>query len=113
MSILRFCVVVVTLFFNILTLLSKEIYVSTKGNDLFPGTKDQPVASLFGARDLIRQLRNAGSANEEYRVIIADGTYFMNEPLILTELDSGSEAYPLTFYCRSGSKSGIFRRNKN
>ena len=39
--------------FICMNLSSKEIYISTKGNNLNPGTKVQPLANMEGARDHI------------------------------------------------------------
>jgi len=86
-----------------MNLSAKNIYVSTKGNDRNPGTKEQPLASLYGARDLIRRLRTTETLKEEVCVVVADGTYFMNEPLLLTELDSGSEGAMVTFKAEEGA----------
>ena len=84
--------------------LAREIYISTKGSDSNPGTKDQPLASLKGARDYLRQLRASGKLNEGAKVIITDGTYFITEPLTLTELDSGTEGAPVIFVAEEGAK---------
>jgi len=89
--------------FLCLNLSAKDIYISTKGNNLNPGTKVQPLANLEGARDLIRQLRNSGNLNEEVRVMVDNGIYFMNEPLLLTDQDSGTETFPLIFRAEEGA----------
>ena len=96
MNILRYCFLAIATIYS-LNLSAKEIYVSTKGNDRNPGTKVQPLSSLYGARDLIRVLRKIENLNEEVRVIVGDGLYFMYEPLILNEQDSGTENAPVTF----------------
>jgi hypothetical protein len=36
-------------------------------------------------------------------VVVADGRYFMTEPLLLTEEDSGSEAFPVVFRAEEGA----------
>ena len=86
-----------------LDLSAKEIYVSASGNDQNPGTKAQPLSSLYGARDLIRHLRKVENLNEEVRVIVANGTYLMKEPLILTEEDAGSDNAQVIFVAEVGS----------
>jgi hypothetical protein len=68
-----------------------------------PGTKIQPLASLNGARDLIRQLRSLGKLNEEVRVIVSNGMYFMTEPLLLTDQDSGTETFPVIYRAEEGA----------
>ena len=96
MSIIRCCFLALAAIYS-LNLSAKEIYVSTKGNDHNPGTKALPLSSLYGARDLIRVLRKTENLNESVRVIVGDGMYFMNEPLILNEQDSGTENAPVIF----------------
>lgn len=83
---------------------ARDIYVSTTGNDRNPGTKEQPLASLYGARDLIRNLRTTEDLNEGMRVIVATGTYFMDKPLILTNEDSGKEGALVTFTAAEGAE---------
>lgn len=86
-----------------LNLSAKEIYVSASGNDQNPGTKAQPLSSLYGARDLIRHLRKVENLKEEVRVFVANGTYLMKEPLILTEEDAGSDNAPVIFIAEVGA----------
>ena len=86
-----------------LNLSAKEIYVSASGNDQNPGTKAQPMSSLIGARDLIRHLRKVENLKEEVRIIVANGTYLMKEPLILTEEDAGSDNAPVIFIAEVGA----------
>lgn len=103
MNILRFCLSTLAAFYC-LDLSAREIYISTTGDDQNPGTKEQPLASLSGARDVIRSLRATENLQEEIRVIVADGTYFMHESVLFTDLDSGSEDAPLTFTAAEGAK---------
>jgi hypothetical protein len=60
------------------------IYLAPNGLDDNPGTKEQPLASLTGARDLIRGLNSLDTV----RVSIAPGDYFMNAPLELFSQDN-------------------------
>lgn len=79
-------------------LYAQDIYVSTNGNDQNIGTKDKPVATLEGARDLIRQykatydLRKGGIT-----VWIGSGQYDQNKPFILNEHDSGEPGAPIVW----------------
>ena len=59
-----------------------QIYVSPKGNDKAPGTKERPVQTLARARDLTR-------AQEKKEVLLAAGVYRLREPLLLSQQDSG------------------------
>jgi hypothetical protein len=82
----------------------KNIYVSTEGNDLNPGTREKPLCSLTGARNLIRQLRATEKLKEAINVVVADGKYIMSNTLYLNELDSGSEDAPVTFIAEEGAR---------
>lgn len=85
----------ILLFAAIQTGIARDIFVSTGGNDNNPGTQNQPVASLNGAKTLIRQLKATG-LKTDFRIVVAKGTYFMTEPLVLSPEDSGTEAAPFT-----------------
>jgi parallel beta-helix repeat protein len=102
MELRRLYILTLTLLFN-LNLSALDIYIAPSGNDQNPGTKNAPLASLKGARDLIRQLRSSGKLNEEIRVLVANGIYFMTEPLVLTDQDSGSENFPVIFMAETGA----------
>jgi hypothetical protein len=102
MQLRRFYILTLTILFN-LNLLARDIYVAPTGSDQNPGTKKVPLASLHGARDLIRQLRSSGKINEGFRVIISNGVYLMTEPLLLTDQDSGTENFPVIFVAEVGA----------
>jgi hypothetical protein len=87
-----------------LRLSAHDLYVSPTGNDGNPGTASLPLGSLTGARDAIRSLRANGGLQGEVKVIIAGGTYFMQEPLLLTAADAGSAASPVVFMAAPGEK---------
>lgn len=98
----RFFTLILAVIFS-LNLSARDFFVATNGSDQNPGTKIQPLASLNGARDLIRQLRSLGKLNEEVRVMVANGMYFMTEPLLLTNQDSGTETFPVIYRAEDGN----------
>jgi hypothetical protein len=73
------------------------LHVSPKGKDSNPGTAAYPLASLTGARDRLRQLRNAGKLHDTVVVLVAAGEYYMNEPLTLTDEDGGTKEKPVVY----------------
>ncbi len=79
------------------------VYVSPSGSDAGDGSKDQPVASLTGARDALRRLR-AGGMTGPARVVVADGTYRFTQPLVLTPEDGGTEAAPVRYEAAPGAR---------
>jgi len=55
---------------------AQNIYVDRQGNDRFPGTKEQPVATLEAARDLIRKFKSFNDLPDSgITVWINEGTY--------------------------------------
>lgn len=79
-------IVLFSFFLCFIRILSSQtiIYVSVNGHDSAPGTKEQPVGSLTSALECIRKM----PGNEPVTVRIASGTYYMDQPLRLTEKDS-------------------------
>jgi hypothetical protein len=98
----RFCAF---LFFIVISLpgFSRTIYVSPKGNDRNNGTLGKPLATLTGARDLLRQWKANGRLTEAVQVIILPGNYYMKAPLRLEPADSGSAGAPVSFQGRGGT----------
>ena len=80
-------------------------YISPDGYDGWTGRlrttngagTDGPLGSLVGARDAIRALKRGGPLKAPVRVIVLDGTYQMTEPLVLTEADGGTAAFPVVY----------------
>lgn len=70
-----------------------DIYVSPTGNDLNPGSKEQPLATLQAAlrkaRDLRRQ--NDASIKDGIHIRLYSGTYTIYETIVLRPEDSGTE----------------------
>ena len=89
-----------------------EIYVAPNGNDVWSGKLEQPntnrsdgpKATLVGARDAIRKLKNTRTLSEPIRVIVADGRYPILAPLELNPEDGGSEKAPISYEAKSGAK---------
>jgi hypothetical protein len=57
----------------------------------------------MGARDAVRRLRAAGNTGP-VRVVVADGTYRVAEPLVLTPEDGGSAEAPVRYEAAPGAK---------
>ena len=81
------------------------LYVATDGDDSWSGRParptaartDGPLASLQGARNALRRVREAGAVAGPVRVVVADGTYTLTAPLRLTPEDSGTADRPVAF----------------
>jgi hypothetical protein len=79
------------------------VHVAPTGDDAVDGSRARPVASLIGARDAVRRLRAAGRSGP-VRVVVADGTYHVAEPLVLTPEDGGSAEAPVRYEAAPGAK---------
>ena len=88
-----------------------NIYVNPNGNDAHSGKlaevnaqrTDGPLATLAAARDAVRRLRTAGRLPGPVKIIVAGGTYTIEEPLVLTPQDSGTAAAPITYAAAKGA----------
>ena len=82
-----------------------KLYVAKNGNDAWSGllaapnktNTDGPLATLRGARDAVRILKSSGEPVSSITVYIREGTYFLDEPLVLTSADSGTRECPITY----------------
>lgn len=79
-----------------------ELFISPEGNDNNPGTEEQPLASLTGARNAVRKIKNQSQEVLPVVITIKDGRYEMSEPLILLPQDGGTEACPVVFKAEEG-----------
>jgi hypothetical protein len=79
------------------------VHVAPTGDDAADGSRAKPVASLIGARDAVRRLRAEGKAGP-VRVVVADGTYRVAEPLVLRPEDGGSAEAPVRYEAAPGAK---------
>jgi hypothetical protein len=89
-----------------------DLHVAPGGNDAWSGTRaqpdaartDGPLATLTGARDAIRKLKQQGRFTEPVRVVVAEGRYAVTGPLELTADDSGSASCPITYAAAAGAR---------
>ncbi len=76
----------------------QTFYVAPDGNDANFGTKEKPFASVAKARDAIRLFRQANPNTDKLLIVVLrGGTYFFEEPLRLTAVDSGTEQSPTIY----------------
>lgn len=93
----------ILLFCSISLNAQKVFYVSPTGKDTNSGSKEQPLASLVGARNAVRKHKITSRKLQAYTVVVKDGYYTMTEPLELTLEDSGSEQYPIVYQAEKGA----------
>ena len=88
------------------------LHVATDGNDAWSGRSarpngaktDGPLASLTGARDAVRGLKERGLLDTPVRVQFATGTYALTVPVEFVTQDSGTEAGPIIYEAASDAK---------
>ncbi|MGC9320129.1 MAG: hypothetical protein ACP5KN_19005, partial [Armatimonadota bacterium] len=104
--------VVIALIFGAWTALCQEadvmrLYVSVDGDDAATGAAEAPLATLEGARDRIRALREAGELAGPVEVLIRGGTYRLRETFVLEPQDSGTAEAPVTYAAYPGEEPVI------
>ncbi len=82
-----------------------SLFVSPTGNDEWPGTNSEPLKSLNGARDKIRQLRANSICDDTIRVIVKEGQYQLKSTFTLKPEDSGTKSAPIIYESPHGEKA--------
>jgi len=81
-------------------------YVATNGNDNWSGKlaepnkegTDGPFASIVWARNAIRELkRREGGLKNPVTIMVREGTYYLDEPILFASEDSGTEECPVVY----------------
>ena len=94
------------------TVAASTFYVATDGNDGWSGRlaaanaekTDGPLATLTGARNVIRKLKAGGPLAEPVEVVVAAGVYRLNEPIVFEAQDSGTAAMPIVYRAADGAR---------
>lgn len=81
---------------------SKNLYVSPSGSDLNPGTKAKPFQSIQKAHQAVRAELTKG-IKSDITVYLADGEYFISEPLEFNPGDSGNERSKVMYKAQKGA----------
>lgn len=79
-----------------------DFYVSPDGNDSDPGTLSHPFQSLARARDAVFRLRNARRVQKPVVVMLRGGTYPLEQSVVFSSQDSGTEQAPITYMAYPG-----------
>jgi hypothetical protein len=88
-----------------------DLHIAPDGNDGWTGKlahpnsarTDGPLATLTGARDAIRRLKQRGPLLEAVQVLVANGRYQMAAPLELDSQDTGTVKAPITYQAAPGA----------
>jgi hypothetical protein len=103
MNISKLTILIVLILFASCTGAKKEYYVSKSGNDNNLGTKDQPVATLKAARNLVRDFKSTNKIPRKgITVWVSGGEYVQQKTFSLNESDSGEPNAPITWRAVEG-----------
>ena len=72
-----------------------ELYVSPDGNDRNPGTRSQPLQTLQGARDRVRNMDK--DSTQDFVVLFKAGEYFIDNTVRFGREDSGTNGSPIIY----------------
>ena len=105
MTQLRFGLVFAFLFLlSAATLLGADFYVSPKGSDRNPGTRQKPFATLEHARDAARSAKREGGVT----IWLRGGTYTRSDTFTLNAEDGGTATAPVVYRSIPGETARIF-----
>lgn len=85
---------------------ARRIYVSVSGNDQNPGTRNKPCMSLISAQKTVKLYR-AQHPKRDIRVVLGDGTWYLNAPLTFSAEDGGSGQASVVWTGQSPAKTII------
>ena len=72
-----------------------DFFVSPTGNDLNPGTKSKPFASLERARNAVRE-RKQREPERDYTVWLRGGVYRLKDAVVFSIQDSAAVGHTIT-----------------
>jgi hypothetical protein len=84
-----------------------RLFVSPDGDDNQSGSKGQPLASLDGAKNKIRDLRLKDTFTDTIFIEFLEGTYYLNQPFVLSGQDGGTAKAPVVFTSRANPRPVI------
>lgn len=82
------------------------IHVAPDGDDTGPGTAERPFGTLAAAREAVRVLLDRSSADDVI-VLLHDGTWYLSEPFLLSEEDSGRDGHWVRWTAAPGASPRI------
>lgn len=89
---------------SVATLLGTDFYVSPKGSDGNPGTRQKPFATLEHARDAVRSAKREGGVT----IWLRGGTYALTNAFTLNAEDGGTATAPVVYRSVPGETARIF-----
>ena len=103
---LRVCLPALLLFLLAFASQAADIYVSPTGNDNNAGTRQAPLATVSAALRKARELRRLQdpSIQNGIHIIVAGGSYYLQEPVFIRPEDSGTINSPTYIEAAAGEQ---------
>ncbi|NLO69997.1 MAG: right-handed parallel beta-helix repeat-containing protein [Porphyromonadaceae bacterium] len=104
----RYIILLIALF-SVSGIFAAVIWVSTDGNDRYPGSKNQPKLTLQAAVKEAREMRRMKQSGIEngINIILKEGIYNLYEPVYIRAEDSGTKESPTIIRGNENSKVSI------
>ncbi len=84
-----------------------DFYVAPGGSDGNPGTQAEPFATIEAARDAVRDTI-AGGMSADITVYLGAGDYFIEQPVVFDDRDSGRDGFTITYQGASNLATRIY-----
>ena len=81
----------------------QQFYVSPQGKEQGKGTVQSPWRTFQRAVQGVREYRRA-NPDQPVEVLFADGTYYIDEPILFGEEDSGTSSAPVSYRAMPGAQ---------
>lgn len=86
-------------------------WVAPDGSDSAPGTREAPFQTLERARDAVQEVDGRQQNGVDVVVYLRDGTYRLEQPLVLDSRDSGANGGEVVYRAAPRRAPGDFRGN--
>jgi hypothetical protein len=98
--ILSLTIIILIAVFQIKCTPTTYLYVSPEGNNINTGSKKSPFQTIQKALDVLEEL----AGKESVTIEILDGAYYLNEPLKILPIHSGTEKHPVIIQGAEGER---------
>ena len=85
----------------------QAVYVSFKGNDTNPGSKEKPFATIKRAQEEVRRIKKRGMPVGGIAVYFREGKYFLTDSIEFGPEDSGTENSPVVYRSYPGEEARL------
>lgn len=90
--------------FLVINAFSKDFFVAPQGDDSNSGSEQEPLGTVYGAKEAVRKYRLENPKDPVVRVVFKSGTYYLDTPLELGPEDGGDESVSISYEAAPGEK---------